>query len=65
MDRGNMRSGWIYYPLWALVKLFDIAISLFVGFLDIVGVFAKVISLAFRLFGNMMAGTALLTVMIV
>ena len=54
-----------FYPLWVVIKAFDIVISLFVGFLDIIGVLAKIISLAFRLFWNMLSGTALLTVLIV
>lgn len=63
IEKGTM-SPFLYYPLWSIVKIFDIIISLFVGALDIVGVFAKVISLAFRLFGNMLSGTALLTVLV-
>ncbi len=46
-------SKYLYYPLWIIAKIGDIIISLFLGLLDIVGLFAKVISLAFRLFGNM------------
>jgi len=55
----------IFYPAWVLIKTFDIIISLFVWFLDIIGILAKVISLAFRLFGNMLSGTVLLTVLMV
>lgn len=43
-------------------KIGDILISLFIGFLDIVGTFAKVISLSMRLFGNMSSGSILLNV---
>lgn len=64
IDKGDMSPA-IYYPLRVVVKLFDIVISMFVGFLDIIWVGAKVISLAFRLFGNMLSGTALLTVLVV
>jgi F-type H+-transporting ATPase subunit a len=46
------------------VKAFDSVISLFIGFLDVIGTFAKVISLAFRLYGNMMAGSILLSVIV-
>jgi F0F1-type ATP synthase membrane subunit a len=53
------------YFLRLPAKLFDIIISLFIGVLNIVGTLAKVISLAFRLYGNMMAGSLLLSVMIV
>lgn len=54
----------VYYPLWLFAKLFDIIISLFVGILDIIGNFAKVISLSFRLTGNMMSGTILLGMLV-
>ena len=54
----------VYYPLWLFTKLFDILISLFVGVLDIIGNFAKVISLSFRLTGNMMSGTILLGMLV-
>ena len=54
----------VYYPLWLFTKLFDILISLFVGALDIIGNFAKVISLSFRLTGNMMSGTILLGMLV-
>lgn len=45
-------------------KFFDIVLSLFIGFLDFVGIFAKVISLSLRLFWNMLSGTILITVLI-
>lgn len=54
----------IFYPLWIVVKLFDICISLFVWFLDIIWLLAKIVSLSFRLFWNMLSGTALLTVLV-
>lgn len=50
-ERGN-KSKFIDIPLYLLVKVFDIIISLFLGVLDIVWHLAKVISLSFRLFGN-------------
>lgn len=43
-------------------KIGDIVVSMFVGFLDIVGTFAKVISLSMRLFGNMSSGSILLNI---
>jgi len=43
-----------------IAKIGDSIISLFLGFLDLLGLFAKVVSLAFRLFGNMTSGTLLL-----
>ena len=64
IEKGSMHPA-LFYPAWIVIKAFDIVISLFVGFLDIIGIAAKVISLAFRLFGNMLSGTALLTVLVV
>lgn len=63
IERGTMPK-LVYYPLWLFAKLFDILISLFVGALDIIGNFAKVISLSFRLTGNMMSGTILLGMLV-
>lgn len=54
-----------YYPLWFMVKLLDIVISLFVAILDMLGHVARVISLAFRLTGNMISGTILLGMLVV
>lgn len=54
-----------FYLLFPLVKTFDILISLFLGFLDMIGLVAKVVSLSFRLFGNIISGGVLLTMMIV
>ncbi|MCS6982821.1 MAG: F0F1 ATP synthase subunit A [Candidatus Absconditabacterales bacterium] len=48
-----------------LTKAGDILISLFIGFLDIVGVVAKVVSLSIRLFGNMSSGSILLNVIFI
>lgn len=64
VERGN-ENVVLFGLKWFGAKIFDIAISLFVWVLDIIGVFAKVISLAFRLFGNMMSGTVLFTVLVV
>lgn len=58
-ERGN-KSKFIDIPLFLLVKFFDIVISLFLGILDIVWHLAKVISLSFRLFGNITSGGMLL-----
>lgn len=43
-------------------KIWDILLSLFIGLLDIVWIFAKVLSLSMRLFGNMSSGSILLNV---
>lgn len=48
------------YPLFWVVKFFDIIISLFLWVLEIVWHFAKLISLSFRLFGNVTSGWTLL-----
>lgn len=64
VEKGKLPSI-AYYPLKVGVKIGDIIISLFLWFLDIIGLFAKVISLAFRLFGNMTSGTVLLGMIIV
>lgn len=63
VERGNM-PGYLYWPLKVFVKIFDIVLSLFLGFLEIVGNIAKVISLSNRLFGNMLAGTILVTILV-
>lgn len=63
-ERWNMK-GIFYYPVKFVIKIVDIIISLFVGFLDIVWVFAKVISLSARLYWNMIAGWVLLTIVFI
>ena len=64
VDR-EWKSAWVYYPLWIFVKIFDIIISMFVWFLDIIWNIAKVISLSFRLTWNMMSGTILLGMLVI
>lgn len=64
IERGNMHAT-LYYPVFCVAKVADIIISLFLWFLDIVGLFAKIISLGFRLFGNMTSGTVLVWMLIV
>jgi len=51
------------FPLFLLVKSFDIIISLFLWLLEIVWLLAKIISLSFRLFWNMTSGWVLLTML--
>lgn len=46
-------------------RVWDVFISLFIGLLDIVWLFAKLISLSIRLFGNMSAGSILLNVIFI
>ena len=55
---------YIDWPLFILVKIFDILISLFLGILEIVGHWAKIISLSFRLFGNITSGWMLLAMLL-
>ncbi len=55
----------VFYPARLVVKLFDIWISLFVWILDIIGIFAKVISLSARLYWNMVSWWILLTMLVV
>lgn len=62
-DRWKMPA-YIYYPIKAIVKFFDICISLFLWVLDIVGTIAKVISLSFRLYGNMISGSILIALLV-
>ena len=64
LQKSSMKK--IYFYMFApFVKAFDIIISLFLGVLDIIGLFAKIVSLSFRLFGNIVSGWVLLTMMIV
>ncbi|MCD5382565.1 F0F1 ATP synthase subunit A [Candidatus Gracilibacteria bacterium] len=61
-ERGNLPFA-VDWFVYIIVKFFDIAISLFLGVLEIVGHAAKVISLSFRLFGNMTSGGILLAML--
>ena len=51
------------WPVFILVKIFDIAISMFLWALEIVWHAAKIISLSFRLFWNMTSGWILLVML--
>lgn len=62
-EKGKMPK-YIDYPLFWLVKLFDIIISLFLWVLDIVWHLAKLISLSFRLFWNVTSGSLLLMMLV-
>ena len=48
-------SFWVFF----LAKIADILLGFFLAFLDIIGLCAKVVSLSFRLFGNMLSGAIL------
>ncbi len=65
VEPNNGTNKYLYGLKKAWVKAFDIVLSLFLGLLDIVGLLAKVISLSFRLFGNMTSGTVLLGITVV
>ena len=51
-------------PIFLLVKVFDIIISVFLWLLEIVWHLAKIISLAFRLFWNVTSGWLLLAMLV-
>ena len=55
---------WLVEWKW-LAKLWDIIISMFTWFLDIVWTFAKIVSLSIRLFWNMSAWSILLNVIFI
>lgn len=63
IERWNMPAI-VYYPAKVFIKIFDIVISMFVWALDIIGVFARIISLTFRLTWNMTSWTILLWIMV-
>lgn len=63
LEQGSMRTI-NFYILTPLVKIFDIILSMFLAFLDIIGLLAKVVSLSFRLFGNIVSGWVLLALLI-
>lgn len=62
-NRWNLPA-YIDYPLFAIVKIFDIILSIFLGLLEVVWIFAKIISLSFRLFGNITSGAILLWMLV-
>lgn len=57
-----------FFPVHKLMKvrsfgdLFNAGVDFFIGFLNIIGEFAKVVSLAARLFGNVFAGNVMVAV---
>jgi len=57
--KGVMERNWIMWIIW------DIIISLFMWLLDVIWLFAKIISLSLRLFGNMSSGSILLNVIFI
>jgi len=59
------KSQFVYFVLFVFVKIFDILISLFLWFLEIISFLAKIISLSLRLFGNMTSWGVLLWVIVI
>lgn len=56
----------VFYYIWAFfVKIFDIIISLFLWFLDMIWIFAKIVSLTFRLLWNVVSWSILIWMVIV
>lgn len=64
MERGKQNK-YVYYGMNFFIKSFDIILSLFISILELIWLLAKVISLAFRLFGNMISWSILVTIIIV
>lgn len=56
---------WVMDGEGFVAKLWDIIVSLFMWLLDVIGLFAKIISLSLRLFWNMSSGSILLNVIFV
>ena len=56
---------YIDWPVFIIIKIFDIIISMFLWILNIIGHIAKVISLSFRLFWNMTSGWMLLWMLLI
>ncbi len=56
---------WWHVCIIAVIKMADIIISMFLAFLDIIGLFAKTISLSFRLFGNIVSGWILISMLMI
>ena len=63
IDRSAVENPIVFGVLRWLIKLFDIAISVFIWALEIVWLLAKIISLSYRLFGNMIAWGILLGIL--
>lgn len=59
IEQGNMNL-FVYRILKIVAKMFDVVVSLFLGFLDLLEYAARTISLSFRLFGNMTSGGVLM-----
>lgn len=60
-----LKGKWLIEGTSFGARLGDILISLFIGFLDIIGILSKIVSLSMRLFGNMSSWSILLNVSII
>ena len=61
---GNFISVKAFFKVRSIGDLFNACIEFFLGILNIVGEFAKIVSLAARLFGNIFAGNVMVAVII-
>ena len=59
------RPKWWKIIIWLVIKFFDILLWLFIGLLEFVGEFTKILSLTLRLFWNIFAWMVLLTLIVV
>ncbi len=64
VERGD-KNIFLYVLNYIPVKIFDIVISMFLGFLELLWLIAKIASLSFRLFWNMTSGAVLLAMSVV
>ena len=60
---GDRPKGWKVI-IWLIVKILDILLWLFIGLLEFVGEFTKMLSLTLRLFWNIFAWVVLLTLIV-
>lgn len=61
---GNFFDIMPFFKARSLMDFFNAAVGFFIGLLNIIGEFAKVVSLAARLFGNIFAGNVMVAVII-
>jgi len=58
--KGMWLSEWVRWWYAPIIKFFDIVLALFIGFLEFIWEFVKILSLTLRLFWNILAGMILL-----
>lgn len=64
VNKGKLNK-YLYFVLKYFVKGFDILLSMFIWLLELIWLVAKVVSLAFRLFGNMISWSILVAIIMV